>query len=117
MSVFKLMLRLRCVLGQSIEGDLEVPLGILAVLLGCVALLLQEFEFPFPEGLVAIIGIVEVLILAIELSKLFLLSLYLFLDESLVTVESLHQLLIGILEPSDLRFRHLVGFLELIFEG
>ena len=97
MSVFKLLLRLRCVLGQSVEGDLEVPLGILAVLLGSVALLLQELEFPFPEGLVTIIGIVEVLILAIELSKLLFLSLHLFLDESLVTVERLHQLLIGIL--------------------
>jgi hypothetical protein len=97
MSVFKLLLRLRCVLGQPVEGDLEVPLGILAVLLGSVALLLQELEFPFPESLVTIIGIVKVLILAIELSKLFLLSLDLFLDESLVTVESLHQLLIGIL--------------------
>ena len=97
MSVFKLLLRLRCVLGQPVEGDLEVPLGILAVLLGSVALLLQELEFPFPESLVTIISIVKVLILAIELSKLFLLSLDLFLDESLVTVESLHQLLIGIL--------------------
>ena len=81
----------------SVEGDLEVPLGILAVFLGSVALLLQELEFPFPEGLVTIIGIVEVLILAIELSKLLFLSLHLFLDESLVTVERLHQLLIGIL--------------------
>jgi hypothetical protein len=57
------------------------------------------------------------LILAIELSKLFFLSLYLFLDEGLVTVESLHQLLIGILQSRDLSLRHLVGFLELVFES
>ena len=96
MSVFKLLLRLRSILCKPVKSDLEISLGILAVLLGSVALLLQELEFAFPECLVTVIGIVKVLILAIELSKLFFLSLNFFLDESLVTVESLHQLLIGI---------------------
>ena len=96
MSVFKLLLRLRSILCKPVKSDLEISLGILAVLLGSVALLLQELEFAFPECLVTVIGIVKVLILAIELSKLFFLSLDFFLDECLVTVESLHQLLIGI---------------------
>ena len=97
MSIFKFLLRLRSILCQPVKSDLEISLGILAVLLGSVALLLQELEFAFPESLITVIGIVKVLILAIKLSKLFFLSLDFFLDESFVTVESLHQLLIGIL--------------------
>lgn len=117
MSIFKFLLRLRSILSQPVKSDLEISLGIFAVLLGSVALLLQELEFAFPQCLVTIIGIVKVLILAIELSKLFFLSLDFFLDEGLVPVESLHQLLIGILQPRDLSLRHFVSFLELVFEG
>jgi hypothetical protein len=97
MSVFKFLLRLRCIFCQPVKSDLEISLGIFAVLLGSVALLLQELKFAFPECLITIIGIVKVLILTIELSKLFFLSLDFFLYESLVPIESLHQLLIGIL--------------------
>ena len=96
-SIFKFLLRLRCILCQPVKSDLKISLGIFAVLLGSVALLLQELEFTLPECFITIISVVKVLILTIELSKLFFLSLYLFLYEGLVTVESLHQLLIGIL--------------------
>lgn len=79
--------------------------------------MLEEFELALPESFVSIVSIVEVLVLAVEFSKLLLLPLDLLLDQSLVTVQSLHQLLIRLLQPGDLCLGDLVGLLQLVLEG
>ena len=117
MSILELLLGLRCVLGQAVKCCLEVSLGVFTVLLCSVSLLFEEFELAFPESLVSIVSIVEVLVLAVELGELLLLPLDLLLDQSLVSVQRLHQLLIRLLQPSYLCFRDLVCFLELILES
>ena len=67
MSILKLLLGLGRVLVHTVEIRLEVPLRVLTVLLGGVALLLQEFELTLPKGLVTVVSIVQVLVLAVEL--------------------------------------------------
>ena len=86
MSILEFLFGLGGVLGQAVECSLEVPLSILAILLSCVSLLLEEFELAFPESLVSIVSIVEVLVLAIKLGELLLLPLDLFLYQCLVSV-------------------------------
>ena len=80
MRVLQLLLRLRRVLREPVERRLEVPLRVLAVLLCGVPLLLEELKLAVPEGLVSVVGVVQVLVLQVQLRELFLLTLHFLLD-------------------------------------
>jgi hypothetical protein len=77
-------------------------LSIFTVLLGCVTLLLKELKFALPQSLITVVSVIKILVLTIELSEFLLLLLDLLLNECFITIESLHELVIGFLQSGDL---------------
>ena len=112
--VLKLLLILACVLSHAIEGRLEVALSLFIILLGCVPLLLKELEFALPKSLISVVGVSNVLVLALQLNIFFSLLFKLLLDLCLITIERKLELFVCLVKSEDISF---VGLALLLYLG
>lgn len=95
-----LVLRLALVLGslELVHGLLELSEGILVVLFGLLFLLLEEFKFTLPKGLLLFKLALKVGMLSLHFVVLGLPVLYLLPDAKLSLGQGLVELLILLLE-------------------
>ncbi len=96
---------------------MEVAHGVIVVFLGGVTLLLEELKLAIPQSKLTVVGVGQVLVLAVQLRVLSLLLFKLLLDIGLVSIQSESELLVSLLKSEQVCLVSLGRLLVLALEG